>query len=104
MTALFPEHHLHPSAAFRLAIAYIAVPGTALAWLLWMFILSRLDAGNAGIASLLTPVIGVFAAWLQLGERPGTLEFIGIACIVSALVLNLLPTGETLTRSTAPAK
>jgi drug/metabolite transporter (DMT)-like permease len=67
------------------------VPGTALAWLLWMFILSRLPAAVAGVASLLTPVIGVLSAWLQLGERPGALEVVGIAFVVAALVFNMLP-------------
>ena len=48
-------------------------------------------AGVAGVASLLTPVIGVLSAWLQLGERPGALELVGIACIVAALLVNVLP-------------
>jgi len=39
----------------------------------------------------LTPVIGVLAAWLQFGERPGTFEIIGMACIVTALVVNTIP-------------
>jgi drug/metabolite transporter (DMT)-like permease len=87
----FVHGHVDPTPRFLLAIAYIAIPGTALAWLLWMFILSRLPAGVAGIASLLTPVIGVLSAWLQLGERPGALEIVGIAFIVAALLVNMLP-------------
>jgi drug/metabolite transporter (DMT)-like permease len=87
----FVHGHVNPTPGFLLAVAYIAIPGTALAWLLWMFILSRLPAGVAGVASLLTPVIGVLSAWLQLGERPGALELVGIACIVAALLVNVLP-------------
>ncbi len=82
---------IDPTPTLLLLIAYIAIPGTALGWLLWMFILSRLPAGVTGIASLLTPVIGVLSAWLQLGERPGTLELAGIAFIVAALLVNMLP-------------
>jgi drug/metabolite transporter (DMT)-like permease len=67
-----------------------------------MFILSRLNAGVAGIASLLTPVIGVCAAWLQLGERPGTLELTGMTLILAALVANMLPAPNVRTR-TGPA-
>jgi drug/metabolite transporter (DMT)-like permease len=72
---------------FVAALAFVALPGTALAWLLWMFALSRLPAGTAGLASLATPIIGVFAAWLQLGERPSGTEWVGIALIVAALVV-----------------
>lgn len=93
IAAFRPAHHLQLSATFGLSIAYLAVLGTALGWLLWMFILSRLNAGVAGLASLLTPVVGMFAAWLQLGERPGSLEFIGIAFIGVALLINLIPPG-----------
>jgi drug/metabolite transporter (DMT)-like permease len=83
--------HVNPTPLFGLLILYIAVPGTALGWLLWMFILSRLPAGVAGVASLLTPVIGVLSAWLQLGERPGALEMAGIVFVVAALLVNMLP-------------
>jgi drug/metabolite transporter (DMT)-like permease len=98
VAALIPAHHIVLTPAFILAIAYIAIPATGLAWLLWMFLLNRLPAGVVGVASLLTPVIGVLAAWLQLGERPGVLELIGMACIVAALFVNLMPA------RTAPAR
>jgi drug/metabolite transporter (DMT)-like permease len=97
----FVPHHVHLTRTFLFAMLYVAVPGTGLAWLLWMFMLSRLTAGVAGISSLLTPVIGVLSAWLQLGERPGTLEIIGMCCIVVALVVNLGPVGEAPVRAAA---
>jgi drug/metabolite transporter (DMT)-like permease len=102
VAAFVPHHHVTFSVPFVLAISYVALPGTALAWLLWMFILSRLSAGVAGIASLLTPVIGVCAAWLQLGERPGTLELTGMTLILAALVANMLPAPNVRPR-TGPA-
>ena len=52
-------------------MAFISIGGAALGWFLWMFILSRLPAGVAGIASLATPVVGVVSAAIQLHEfRP----------------------------------
>ncbi len=91
IAAFLPHHAIHVTLPFILALAYIAIPGTGLAWLLWMFVLSRLKAGVAGVASLLTPVVGVASAWIQLGERPSSLELLGLACIVVALILNLIP-------------
>ena len=75
------------SAPFIWALAYNVVLGNALAWLLWMFALRKLSAGAAGLGTLATPVIGVAAAWLQLGERPTAGEAAGMALIVVALAI-----------------
>jgi len=75
------------SAAFIWALVYNVVPGNALAWLLWLFALRRLSAGAAGLGTLATPVIGVAAAWLQLGERPTAGEAAGMTLIVAALAV-----------------
>jgi drug/metabolite transporter (DMT)-like permease len=63
------------------------VPGNAVAWFLWMFILKKLPAGVAGMGSLAIPLVGVLSAWLQLGERPGLLEGAGMLLIVLALLI-----------------
>jgi drug/metabolite transporter (DMT)-like permease len=58
----------------------------ALAWLLWLYALQRLPAGVASMASMLAPVIGVIAAWIQLNEVPNTFELVGMLLIALALV------------------
>jgi len=75
------------SPVFVAALAYNVILGNALAWLLWLFGLRRLSAGAAGIATLATPVIGVAAAWIQLGERPSAGEAAGMALIIGALAI-----------------
>ena len=82
--------------SFIATMAFMSVGGGALGWFLWMFILSRLPAGVAGIASLATPVVGVLAAALQLHEIPPPTQLVGMALIVVALVVNA--------RSTSPAE
>lgn len=72
---------------FIIDFVYNALPGNALAWLLWSYALQRLSAGIAGMGMLATPLIGVFAAWAQLGERPDRWESLGMLCIVIALAL-----------------
>ncbi|HEY0476331.1 MAG TPA: EamA family transporter [Kofleriaceae bacterium] len=79
---------------FIATMAFVSIGGGALGWFLWMFILSRLPAGVAGIASLATPVVGVLSAALQLHEIPALTELIGMALIVLALVVNALPAGQ----------
>ena len=75
------------SAAFVWALVYNVLLGNALAWLLWLYALRRLSAGAAGLGTLATPVIGVTAAWLQLGERPTAGEAAGMALIIAALAV-----------------
>ncbi len=59
----------------------------ALAWLLWLYALQRLPAGVASMASMLAPVIGVIAAWIQLNEIPSQLETIGMLLIGCSLLI-----------------
>jgi drug/metabolite transporter (DMT)-like permease len=75
------------SAGFIGALAYNVIAAGAIAWLLWLYILHSLPASTAGISSLATPVVGVLAAWVQLGERPGALEAVGMGLIVAALAI-----------------
>ena len=75
------------TATFALTLAYNVLLGNAVAWLLWLFGLRRLSAGAAGIATLAAPVIGVTAAWVQLGERPSAGEAAGMALIIGALTI-----------------
>jgi len=59
----------------------------ALAWLLWLYALQILPAGIASMASMLAPVIGVLAAWIQLNEVPNRMELIGMVLIALSLVI-----------------
>ncbi|HEX3551407.1 MAG TPA: DMT family transporter [Candidatus Elarobacter sp.] len=79
---------IHWTGSFIAAMAFMSVGGGALGWFLWMFILSRLPAGVAGIASLATPVVGVASAALQLHEIPPPAQLAGMGLIVVALVVN----------------
>lgn len=69
---------------------YNIVPAGALGWLLWIYALHNLPTRFAGFGSLIIPSVGVLAAWLQLGERPGSFELAGIVLILAALALSLL--------------
>ena len=72
------------------AVLFNAVLCNALAWLLWLYALQHLPAGIASMTSLLAPVIGVLAAWWQLGENPSQGEIIGMTLIgVSLLIISL---------------
>jgi drug/metabolite transporter (DMT)-like permease len=69
------------------ALVYNGVGGMALATLLWLYILQRLPATISGLNALAVPIVGVIAAWLQLGEKPSPAEGLGMVLIVAGLAL-----------------
>lgn len=69
------------------AVLFNVILCGALAWLLWLFALQRLPAGVASMASMLAPVIGVIAAWIQLHEVPDGMEMTGMVLILFSLTL-----------------
>jgi len=73
------------TAAFIWGLAYNVIFANAVAWVLWLYALRTLSAGAAGLGTLAIPVVGVVAAWLQLGEVPSAVEGVGMALIIGAL-------------------
>jgi drug/metabolite transporter (DMT)-like permease len=73
------------TSGFVWGLAYTVVFANAVAWLLWLYALRTLSAGAAGLGTLAIPVVGVVAAWLQLGEVPTVVEGVGMVLIVGAL-------------------
>lgn len=85
LVLVLPAKPLTPAPYFWGALAYSSVLATGVAWFLWLFILERMSAGAAGISTLLVPVVGLAAGWMQLGERPDGATAFGIAMILMAL-------------------
>jgi drug/metabolite transporter (DMT)-like permease len=84
---LVPEPAAQWSGYLVGALAYNAIGGMAVAALLWLYILRSLPATISGLNALIVPVVGVAAAWLQLGERPSLSEGIGMAAILAGVAL-----------------
>lgn len=82
-----PSRPIDPTLYFFGALIFNAVLATGLAWVLWLYALNHLPVNVVGMSSLGVPMIGVFAAWLQLGERPNALELTGMLLIGIALLL-----------------
>jgi drug/metabolite transporter (DMT)-like permease len=72
---------------FTWGLAYTVVLANSVAWFLWLYALHALPAGVAGLGTLAIPVVGVLAAWLQLGEVPTLVEGIGMILIIAALAV-----------------
>lgn len=87
LALILPAPPIQWTHTFMLTIVYSIFLSGSLAWVLWLYALQRLPAGVASMASMLAPVIGVVAAWVQLGERPGNIELTGMLFIALALVI-----------------
>lgn len=73
-----------------MAVFYNVILVCAFAFLLWTFLMHRLPAGVAGMATLAVPVLGISASMAELGERPDAWEALGMALVIAALALLLL--------------
>lgn len=82
---LVPEHATQWSATYIAALAYNVLGASALAYFLWVFVLQHLPARDASMGTLANPVVGIIAAWLQLGETPNVWEATGMALVVVSL-------------------
>ena len=80
-----PAINWHPT--FIATVVYSMFLSGALAWWCWAYSLKHLPAGSASMGSMLAPVIGVFSAWLLLGEVPSHIALIGMLLIGIGLIL-----------------
>lgn len=73
-----------------LAIGYLAVAVTAVAFVLWYSSVGRLGAGRAGLLTGVAPVAAAVAGVLLGGPAPRPLVWAGIAVVAAGLSLGLL--------------
>lgn len=68
------------------AIAYFAVFGTALAYLLYYRVLAMAGSGNAMLVTLLIPPVAILLGWLVLDERLDPNAFLGFVVLAIGLI------------------
>ncbi|MFF2369692.1 DMT family transporter [Agromyces sp. NPDC058110] len=74
------------------ATAYLGVFPTAVAFLLWAYVLKRTPAGLTASATLAVPAIVVLLSWLLLGELPTLLGMVGGAlCLIGVAISRRSP-------------
>jgi drug/metabolite transporter (DMT)-like permease len=69
------------------ALTYTAVVSLGICYLMWFAALRRLEASTAAIGTLLTPIVGVLASAIALGEPLMFPQFASLALVVSGIVL-----------------
>ena len=72
---------------FIAVMFYNVILVSVVAFLLWFYILERVPAGMATMGTLVTPVLAIISAAIQLGEIPSSREGLGIILILSGIGL-----------------
>jgi O-acetylserine/cysteine efflux transporter len=79
---------LHLTLRQCLAVAFLALLATLLAYTLWTGLLKRFAAGRVAPFSLLVPVVGLLAAYVAFGEQLSLLQVMGTVVVLLGLVVN----------------
>jgi len=69
------------------ALAYTAVASLGICYLTWFAALRRIEAGTAAIGILLTPIVGVVASAITLGEPLQLPQVASLALVIAGVVL-----------------
>jgi drug/metabolite transporter (DMT)-like permease len=85
ISVLVPSPPVHWTPVFITALLYNVILVIVVAFLLWFYVLERLQAGMATMGTLVTPVLALVAARIQLGEIPPLRETLGIILILSGI-------------------
>lgn len=82
-----PQRPTVLSVELVMGMAYMAVLASALGWWLWLSVVKRVSVAVVGMSSLGVPVLAVILAWLLLGEDPDAATLVGVASIITGLVV-----------------
>ena len=80
--------HLPRSAI--LSTLYTAYLASLVGYGIWNTLLARYPAALVAPFALLVPPVGIAAAWLIQGERPGAAEIVGGAILLTGVVITTL--------------
>jgi drug/metabolite transporter (DMT)-like permease len=86
IAAVVVEHSLPDlTRSFAWSYAFSMLISTVVCGILWLYVLREMPAGIAGLGTMGTPVVGLLAAWAQLGETPTVVEAIGVVVVLAGL-------------------
>ena len=86
-TSLVPQGEINWGLPAVLCVIYNGALASALAFFLWNYVLTHIEASSASIATLVAPIVGVLGGVVILGE-PFTLQIVlGIVLIFAGILI-----------------
>lgn len=85
VACLVPSAPVRWDPYFVFILLYNAVLATAVAWLLWAYVLDRLSIMAASLSVLAVPLIGSLSSAARLGERFSSSEMVGMGTILLSI-------------------
>jgi drug/metabolite transporter (DMT)-like permease len=82
------------------AAAYAAFLALVLCYVLYNRAVLAIGSGRTALYNCLTPLVAMVIAWITLGETPTGVQFVGVALVVSGVLVSVLRPAAT--RDQAP--
>ncbi|MGZ5427787.1 MAG: EamA family transporter, partial [Thermoanaerobaculia bacterium] len=82
-----------------LSVLYLALVGSVIAFLLFYWLLRRMDVTKVLLIALVTPVLAVALGAAVLGERLGGRTFVGTAIILGGISLGVTRSSRSSSRN-----
>ncbi len=76
-----------PSGRVAFGVAWTTLVGTAVAWLIWMRLVSTGEVGTVAVSICLVPVVAVVMGWAVLGETLGWPLAVGTALVCAGVLI-----------------
>jgi drug/metabolite transporter (DMT)-like permease len=77
----------HASASTLAGVVYLGLGPTAIAFLLWAYVLARTNAGTLGATTYVVPPLVVLISWIALGQVPPALAIPGgLLCLAGVAI------------------
>lgn len=86
-SAIFEHGESHWGVMPAVYVAFSGIVGSALAFVMWSYILSKVEASKASISLLMVPIIGVVCGVLFLHETLGVVTLAGIGLVLAGIWL-----------------
>ena len=71
------------------ALLYNGLLASAIAFVIWNYVLSNMEAGKASVAMMAVPAVGVLAGIIVLGEPMNLNRAVGMAAIIAGIIIVL---------------
>lgn len=81
-----PISTLAPHKDVLMAVIYMAIPGSILAFALYLYAVSKIEVSEASLFTYLNGVVSIPAAYFFLGEIPGPLTLLAILVIATGII------------------